>query len=262
MTSSNLIPAFSSFISTSTEHHPLDEFTLFPNLPIEIRLEIWRSSFHSRRVRIDIHYTIVPSDNDSSDSDSDEEDDSDSSTQLQERREEGDLPIALLVNKESRTEALKHYCLLLQTKEDLDTILLRGPIWLNPEIDTVCVPLATMANGWYEFFKWLSYVDSFIPGGLQAVRELEMSEAYWDGDVGSSFEESYGRVEKSLLRFSGLQRLRVTSASLWVHDEFSSWKRRLFCHEKKCFLEAVEAFLVKHKDSFVGGAVPKVFVED
>ena len=157
---------------------------------------------------------------------------------------------------------LKHYCLLLKTKEDLDTILLRGPIWLNTEIDTVCVPLTTMVNGWYGFFKWLSYVDSCIPGGLKAVRELEMSEAYWDGDIRSSFEEGYDRIEKSLFRFSGLKRLRVTSACLWEHDELSSWKRSLFCHEKKCFREAIEAFLVKHQESFVGGTVPKVSVED
>ena len=255
MTSSDLISASSSFISTSTEHHPLDEFTNFPKLPIEIRLKIWRSSFHSRRVRIDIHYTIVPPDNDSSESNSHEEDDYDNSTQLQECREEGDFPITLFVNKESRTEALKHYCLLLQTKEDLDTIFLRGPIWLNPEMDTVCVPLTTMVNGWYGFFKWLSYVDSCIPGGLKAVCELEMSEACWDGGIRSSFEEGYDRIEKSLLRFSGLKRLRVTSACLWEHDELSSWKRSLFCYEKKCFCEAVEAFLVKHQDSFVGGAI-------
>jgi hypothetical protein len=78
----------------------LKTFTLFPNLPIEVRLKIWKFSFPTgRRVALpflpktsplEMNVTFEPDDG-------------------------SGLPVTLYINKEGREETLKHHSILLRS---------------------------------------------------------------------------------------------------------------------------------------------------
>jgi hypothetical protein len=77
----------------------VDSFTLFPKLPIELRLKIWRYTFpRGRYINLDDHDEFAlyssyqPTDH-----------------ATDELKKEPLLPVTLSVNKESREETLKHY---------------------------------------------------------------------------------------------------------------------------------------------------------
>ena len=134
---------------------PPSEFRLFGNLPIELRLKIWRTSFRQRQVMLspascydpfgfkDIIYTQT-------------------------------YPETLLVRKESRTETLKFYVTVEYdpTFTDAWGNKFRQKIYLNPRIDSVLFELTKAIPRSEIHDIWLAKVDAAIPNGLAIVREV------------------------------------------------------------------------------------------
>jgi hypothetical protein len=111
------------------EVEELTSFTVFPKLPIEIRLKIWKGASHFQR-NLEIfshpisHYTIV----------------SGAASHAFKLQTSLPPPAILHVNSESRMEALQHYTLAFGTKVDFEDFAFSTPprIYYNRKSDRVC----------------------------------------------------------------------------------------------------------------------------
>ncbi|KAK0122422.1 hypothetical protein ONS95_010658 [Cadophora gregata] len=87
---------------------PLDEFTFFAELPMEIRLVIWRFAFpRSRNIKLDFDVNAVKHNLSVG---------ALSNTEV-EIEARCPLPVTLYVNSESRKETLKHYTIFKRHQE-------------------------------------------------------------------------------------------------------------------------------------------------
>ncbi|KAH6712604.1 hypothetical protein BKA61DRAFT_676419 [Leptodontidium sp. MPI-SDFR-AT-0119] len=107
---------------------PLDTFTCFPKLPIELRLKVWRWSFpRGREVSIahelfsENPFSVFIGDPSLVDYYSTER-------ELNDKNASSSLPPTLFVNQESRQETLRHYVVVFcdVIERDLDTISFSG----------------------------------------------------------------------------------------------------------------------------------------
>jgi hypothetical protein len=138
------------------------QFTLFPRLPIEVRLKIWQCTFVKRHIDLDFHlaYRLI-------------------------MRREGTykrvdryIPVALSVNRESRHETLKHYTFIFFSSEleirqfpDFDIHHI-GLGWVHPSLDTIVFsePSAVLMKEAYD--SWFDHIVSCIYMG--DFRQLEV----------------------------------------------------------------------------------------
>ncbi|KAF5876861.1 uncharacterized protein Bfra_001216 [Botrytis fragariae] len=105
-------------------HSSPSSFVLFSELPIEIRIKIWKYSFRGHNVEVCVDFDISVG--------------YDASLQIEvlnypprifQCRTITQSPITLFVNHESRTESLKYYCNLLPGVSDF-------PIYFNYQLDS------------------------------------------------------------------------------------------------------------------------------
>jgi len=96
----------------ATNNALLDEFLLFPKLPVELRLKVWNMRFVPRRVHI---YPYIGKD---------------------ETPQSPEVPSTLLVNHESRDETMKHYHLLSYNAGWYNNTA-RVPVWRHPALDVL-----------------------------------------------------------------------------------------------------------------------------
>jgi len=174
---------------------PSKTFTRFPNLPIELRLMIWRHAFPPSR-RIKIYYF--------------EEMEMGSTVEL------GILPLpfTLHVNSESRRETLKHYCVVFRqdfphnrTQPQYKEL----PLCFDPAKDYLYLPIWSI--GMDSQFEWIQYLDSKIPGGLEMIRFLEIRNASAQDfipDLQPPWDLQFGELKRFVLMFQGLEELRIT----------------------------------------------------
>ncbi|PQE29464.1 hypothetical protein CJF32_00003219 [Rutstroemia sp. NJR-2017a WRK4] len=158
-------------MSTPSNHTPagLEQFTLFPLLPAELRLKIWRQSFPPSR-------TIVLTPNPST-------------TQAS----SAPLPTTLSVCSESRAETLHHYTILyrheFKSRNTLSTTTSRShlqPICINPVLDIVYFPahdLVWPGKGRSKFNEWISFLESRAPGILSRAKSVELGGLDWENTL-------------------------------------------------------------------------------
>jgi hypothetical protein len=113
-------PTDPSMVITSNSIAPLTSFTVFPDLPAELRIKIWRFSFPGPRlVSLRLH---------------DEDDPLKSSC-----RSSAEIPVALSVCYESRVEAQKQYKLSFARIAGVDEVL-EPQIYFDFDRDTLFIP--------------------------------------------------------------------------------------------------------------------------
>jgi hypothetical protein len=194
LSSSTIPSSFSSpvtedRISPATNKH-FEVFGFFSKLPAELRLKIWHTTFPVGRLvnlnyRPDFPYM---------------------DEQIRAMRVEAGLPIvtALYVNKESRGEALRNYCLLFKENARRPahmnparpTTPYSRPFCLNIKLDSVYISRYSLHNYWAN--KWTSYVREKAPGLLQSIRTLEIRDMVWSPKVRASFEQCQGEQSLTL----------------------------------------------------------------
>jgi len=110
-----------------SKHCPiiLDEFTVFPKFPLEIRTYIWRWSFLRGR-KISVYKQEEDDDYEPDDEDEPEPNGFKSSNQP---------PVTFLVNRESRDISLRHYHVLLHHPTDPNV-----KSYFHPALDTIVFP--------------------------------------------------------------------------------------------------------------------------
>ncbi|KAE8443157.1 hypothetical protein EG329_002326 [Mollisiaceae sp. DMI_Dod_QoI] len=247
------------FVQTSPDD--FREFTLFPKLPVEIRLRIWRKCFPGpRTVHIEpgFSYEEPPS-------------------KLAQRTEmlKCDIPTprTLQINSESRQETLRNYVIIPQStfRSGYQVYsVASGPLCFDHKRDSI---QASMYDA--QAHVWLfDLVNASFPGCLEQIKHVEMlylhetSHAwtvirtvakddlkcvnYIDGvqrDVGWPFG--------GLFKFSGLQEIVIPVSFIGLLVRAPKSVERTLEEYRKL----VVAFLELYKDEFRSGRIPVVHVK-
>lgn len=227
------------------------EFSLFPKLPLELRLRIWVMSFKKQHVDLDIQSLwgsrgaptwVGPV----------------ASVRQQ-------FPTTLHVNRESRIETLSRYCIVIPG--GIRATRARLPICVNLSLDSFSSSLDLLGDEKYakDYTKWLTKLDSIAHGGLKAVKELEIRDIWWASDMKNDFEggssppKSFSfmvlRALGAILRFAGLNTVQFTYSWTLQWAPYPT----LWSDMKEC-REALQAFLNRNSVAFVGGRPPEVKV--
>jgi hypothetical protein len=148
------------------------EFTLFPNLPMELRLKIWRWSFPRGRV---VNLARQPQFLHPKDE-----------LRNQNAMSQYPLPVSLHVNCESRAVTLEHYYVIFA--EDMEPLndgdKIRPPLCFNPNLDEGFISLYSarhdISADW--FTRWIDYLEITAPALLCSVQNLQL--------LGTRFDES------------------------------------------------------------------------
>ncbi|TGO49288.1 hypothetical protein BCON_0214g00030 [Botryotinia convoluta] len=205
----------------------LTEFTLFPKLPLEIRIKIWRSSFESRKVSLQggclgrappnqplpfnypfeqpakdffVYGPPFPA-------------------------PIRQLPVAF-VNRESRTETLLHYVRLHQDlhSPDKDGTNLKYPatIYFNPNLD---IPLIYANKTQYAFNKMSvsckRLFPSYDPRAVEILKSVRTIDIWFMG-FSESDRWSYDMdsCRDALLMFENLKTIRIKDAIIHFNLDF------------------------------------------
>lgn len=225
-------------------------FTLFPKLPIEIRLMIWRSTF-PRNGSFDLH-------------------DLASRPFPQERHPSGFEPLfsappTLYANRESRQETLKHY-FIFHDEASGSSDNLREPVYFNTKLDQVYVLACKLDsprwNVWLEFLEG----DGVGTGLLGQIECLEVRFGRWGWQMKREIEREMDKFYMSFLcpkwgqltRFSALKRLVLAPGHPPLNEKVTHAANGKL-KGKEEMVGCFEAFLEFHKHKFIGG-VPLVTV--
>lgn len=192
-------------------HRSLKHFTLFPHLPQEIRLKIWRFTFRNPR-RIDLSYPIP----------------SLSLFWYRGGRPYGALlPITLSINHESRYEAIRNFAVIIHNPF---LGVLYGPTWkehprplvFRRNSDTIqfswdCVFLNRRQMVTQD--SWIGFVRNEAgPHCFENVKVVELSGARWRENV-KVFIESYDGKSHSIAPFTWLTSFRGMEKLVVKYDD-------------------------------------------
>jgi hypothetical protein len=201
----------------------LQSFTCFPNLPIELRLKIWRHCLPGPRLVICRRFITYS-----------KHDGEECARQV---------PTTLFVNRESRGETLKAYCLIrpkyqsvVAFNPDRDTLLLWHDIW--PKVE-------------YEFSNLKPYA-----GPDTGIRSLALT-------FGSVIERNFDELLEGILEYPVLEELVLWQERSWedsvaltvidLSTRFDGWFRlRTESHR----LRDVIQFLSQNVSRFASGRLP------
>ena len=229
--------------SSSPNHNILDvqpraatfeSFTLFPKLPIEVRLKIWRLAFPTNR-KLELHFVII---------------------------NQFDIllaavssnPVTLYVNQESREETLRFY-------EEAFHGIGDGTIYLNPDSDTVLFTSApkkiwnkkkklTVPKYGYLYRDTLDRVQrleidnpSHMEGGLllKGIREQPLYQ-----DV--LFNDLFDNAFSLLTFFPNLKNLKLVESESHLPQEPPYIRKVKLCYQNDPGRFEVEEFLDEVKD--------------
>ncbi|RDL33804.1 uncharacterized protein BP5553_08172 [Venustampulla echinocandica] len=206
-----------------------NSFTVFPKLPSELRLKIWRSAFPlSRTVGLEVpDYLIMgicrlerSATNRSR---------ALQSIERQRLAKLPPMPMTLRINRESREETLRHYCVLFPgdiqecSHSPLEKFV-EKPICLNARRDRLFFSHDHIRYYVEKFPEWLKYIASKIPSGkgLKEVSELEIGGV----DFHEYFRERHEMPGSHLLlasiiqSFEGLTKLYITPHAAALTNPF------------------------------------------
>jgi hypothetical protein len=172
------------------------DFHPFPKLPIELRLQIWRETFPKAR---NVYLGV----------------------QCCNRRPCADLPVMLMVSRESREETLRHYIIFSQLEvNNLDSKDRNHPHHRNPSF--ICLN-PSMDNIYMEFFhlfdkikpscnKLISTIRAKFPRQFSRIHKLHIYNCVWcEVFIRRSCCDSTGTWRSCLELFRNLEEVRVTS---------------------------------------------------
>ncbi|KAE9370211.1 hypothetical protein N431DRAFT_442072 [Stipitochalara longipes BDJ] len=241
-----------------------DNFTGFPKLPIEMRHKVWVLSFEGKEVGVDV-YPLWE----------EEHPGSDPHWSKQPPRV---FPVSLWVNKESRTETLRHYR-IISLGDVFDKYKNIPSICVNFSIDTFVMSKVLAVNSGRRYNgedmnnTWLVHLDSIGNNGLQRVQSLEIRNFHWghlsrDLDVLARYRYEVQHEQlrpgeragplllpllKTIQRFTGLKVLCLTWQIICpVMAERDGAKTLEDCRTR------MQAFVDRHKEIFAGDKAPEV----
>jgi hypothetical protein len=205
---------------------PATRFTLFPKLPVELRLKAWRYAFPPpRTLRI---------------------------VQIKQKLE---FPVTLWINSESRTETLKVYELVVHEYPRRLRRAMRVTCFA-PGRDLVSFNVTELHSSRSNVFSpWSDLADQQIRGGLGVIQQLEVRgiARVIFGSRGDSADRSLKEV---LLRFPGLENVKfVGTGCLLLHSQLE--KQQVEDYKKQ-----VLQYLAGNAGCFQQAGGPKVSFVD
>jgi hypothetical protein len=233
-----------------------DTFTLFPRLPIELRLKIWRLGFpRGRQVSFAAFAPgISPKD----------------SEVIRKKDLLGSpLPITLFVNNESRTETMKHYLMVSRRYTDRLRTVNEEPFCYNPNLDLAWIAPLTILGHYHT--NWMGYLKSKAPEAFSKTKVLEVR--FWDWDTAFNSERIHGERFKMVanyghnewqmepfLYFTSLEHLKLIRNFDFhpVNLDILHYKDDIGV---QFLADRIRDWLKENKDCFFGGA-PLVTVEE
>ncbi|CZR60194.1 uncharacterized protein PAC_10090 [Phialocephala subalpina] len=144
--------------------HNFDAFTLFPKLPVELRLAIWSYTFKPRRVELSQRFW---------------------KTDLVRHKAKSTPPIAMHINKESRDFTSEHYLVLLRDFKDHNRT-----IYIHPELDTLALPTL-------KIFEFEQLRGSAFSSVVCKIQHLELHHMWWSDTWTSVIGEGVNIVPES-----------------------------------------------------------------
>jgi hypothetical protein len=236
-------------------------FTLFPELPIELRRKIWRETFEAHHVDLSIRGCVAPH-----------------WRPIMMDREDDSLylPITLFVNRESREKTVRYYCYLFDNHANPSPSLypscpvkLLPPECFNPSLDSGSISYGIRGISEYpvEYVNLISYIDSVAPGGVRTLQRLRVNWMVWSQESRHELEseDSSGsgihELSEILLRFSGLKELQLEFYDLTCYSwsDYGLGFVKNLENLKDC-RESIQRFLDNHKHRFRDSQAPAVTV--
>lgn len=150
---------------------PLDQFAQFTAFPLELRLQIWRSTWKGQEVCINWKPRFK-----------------DKLEQAQAIRHERKSPITLAINKESRKETLQRFKILPRDQteraehDDDPQWPSRAPVYFHPLIDLPYITTGMVAEEESSWSAWIS-VTGVLPGATlfyQFITTLRIRDFFGD----------------------------------------------------------------------------------
>jgi hypothetical protein len=237
----------------------LNTFILFPKLPIELRLKIWRFNFpRGRCIALDTHlfrFGSIP------------KAPHQTAVQFEEVRSWGndsptEFPVALWVNKESRQETSRHYIIVLPKKRTWDG---QRPVCYNPSLDDAFtdlfspkpeiawntmtqvdseVPQVFTATKVLRIFRWLNY--SLTQGTFDQDFVVEKNLAGRLEIRSDSFKNPHDSRTSKLLKFTALEQVNLMVPK-WA-DKYRQEGLKLV----ETFKEQMIEFLLENSEAWLG----------
>ncbi len=234
----------------------LGKFTCFPMFPLELRLKIWVTTFKEEHVDLDIQkfWPVIRI----------------GTAAWQHILPRPRFPVALHVNRESRAETMRRYC-ITSTSSLRSTRPSTSPICVNFSVDSCSLYCELVTDTKYAkaYTDWLSKLASLSPGGLEPLKQLEIRNIWWlqtykeeiDQEEMSTSWYSGRRMHyilalRLILQFRGLKRIWFTWGQSFIADPSLP---NLLRDAPEC-RETIQAFLDRHKDNFIGSEAPEVKV--
>lgn len=220
-----------------------DKFTLFPNLPPELRIMVWRHTFPKPRIIFLDHVCNTK-------------------TRLEIQQTLGIenfqmFPTTLHVSKESRGETLKMYHVVYSRWA-------RHTLCFDPVRDFVSISfvmLQAISHSLREYFLEIDFERAY----LKSIRSLDIWDACWFDDTMAEISNEEPQLPHAVsptccslrlfLLFPNLKEIRVH-----FRETRYTWQPRLrdrFMEECKVLFTS---YLEHHADSFEGADIPRVIV--
>ncbi len=244
-------PSLIAEINTTSSSEEHGEFTVFPLVPVELRLKIWAMTFKKEHVDLDIqncwpNYNIGPG------------------MHIIPRSR---FPVALHVNQESRTETMHHYCIISPSKLRL-TRASNPPTCVNLSLDSGSFDFQLITNHKYAmaYKNWLTKLTSASREGLAHLQELEVCRICWDQSYkGDTDQEKrsmpVGRAHyvlalRLILQFTGLKTICFTFRQCPIVNPPLT---TLLNNAPEC-RQTIQAYMDRQKDNFICNRAPEVKV--
>jgi hypothetical protein len=243
----------------------LDTFTLFPRLPLELRLKIWRRAFPKPRlVHIGPSCSVCYCW---------------SHDYLKAKVQHIPLLVTLRINSESRTETLKFYTVIWRDEKDN----LRQPLYFDHTRDKLYMGYCHDSDD-QQLLDWVKQLKSNALGRLEKVNNLEFDGVWFQdrffkaqlmgrvsgfhnkhlaacrGEMAHCICSSFRCTPllESVMQFSGLRRL-----DFWLRGR-DRWEDIVDDKGESGVLEEYRVLLANYfeiqKEKFDGGKVPQVRV--
>ena len=214
----------------------LSEFTLFQKLPLEVRLKVWRSAFpRSRKCFLD----YIP---DHSEYTGEYNLETDKAFLQQEF---DPLPSTLFINRESRAETLRFYCLAgyVCGGHEFSPRFTNKPLCFAPTRDVARIVFPSFWGD--DFATWLNHLDHQMPKGLKSIRCLEICETTYMDEISQIWpvagvgSDAFYLFLSRIFKFEGLEKASfIFKPHYAINGAVRKYKQKRLENFKKAMQEA------------------------